>query len=309
MPILDGVKLAEVNRKFQAVFLRELGTATRWSLSGDAAIARMIPTTGSELKPKFAARAAGVHEWIDERQKGGIRVFDFTIPVKKWANGLQMKVDDLEDDQANLGVLMDQIADMPDDFVEHKHQLNIDLLVAGFAATKGLAYDGQFFFDSDHRDGPEQPTQRNVRAGLAFSSTNLYTAIADMSIIRRPNGQLANLRPTHGLFPEALRGTVEGVLGVPILANGASNPHYRRVEPIYDSRLDAAGFNDGWFLFDLSKRIKPLVHADRKAVGFRAKISPTGEKMFDEDVAEWGADARYNAAYYFWQVAWGSDGP
>lgn len=300
---LDGVKLAEVNRRFKAEFLRELGQSPRWS---EELAMKRIPTTGNELKPKFASRTSGVQEWLDERQKGQLRVYDFAIPVKKWANGVQVKMDDLEDDQAALGLYADEIADMADDFKEHKHQLFIDLVSAGFGSTLGLSYDGQFFFDSDHKDHPDGPTQRNVR-DLAFASTAFYTALADMGTIRKPNGLHANIRPTHGLFPEALRSAVEAVFNVQFLASGANNPLYKRVEPIFDPRLDLKS-TTAWFLFDFSKRIKPVALVDRKMVGFRAKTDPNGEKMFNEDVAEWGADGRYNAGFYFWQVAWGSDG-
>ena len=305
--ILDKVKLAEVHRQFKAMFLKSLGQAPRWSMDGPTSLVQRVPVTGNELKPKFASRSSGVNEWLDQRQYGDIRVFDFTVPVKEFSNGVKVRVPDLEDDMANLALYAPEIADLADDFHEHKHQQIIDLLIAGFGAGSGTAYDGQFYFDSDHRDGPEGSAQRNVRS-IAFDSTGLYTAFADMALVRKPNGLLANLRPTHGLFPEALRANVEAELLVPFLAGGASNPNYKKIEPIFDGRLDAAGFTTGWFVFDLSKAGKPFIHGDRKPVGLR-RTNMNDESAMDGNVLKFGGDGRYNSGFNHWQQAWGSDGP
>ncbi len=306
MSVLNKTKLDEVSRQFKAMFLNSLGQAARWS---EALGMEQISIKGSELKPKFMARESGVQEWLDERVKSRLRVLDFAIGVKRWANGLRVHEDDLEDDQSNLDLYMPEIRDMADDFAEHRHQLFIDLIANGFTATKGLAYDGQFFFDTDHQDYTGGAVQSN-KATAALSATAFKDARRDMMKIKKPNGLLANIRPTHLVIPVALLGTAEDIFVRQYDTSGATNPLYGAIPRdniIADPRLDAVSAT-AWFLFDFSKAVKPVVFVNRRPVRWRAKTNPEGEMMFDNGFAEWGGDARYNEGFWFWQTSYGSTG-
>lgn len=299
--------LDEANRVFRAEFLSALGQAARWSLSGPTAIARVITLTrGNELKPKFVSRDAGVHEWIDERIKARLRHYDFSIAMKKWANGLQIPVDELDDDADNLMLYADEIASLADDFVEHKHQQVIDLIANGFDGTLGVCYDGQFLYDNDHQDHPAGPVQTNVSTAV-LDADGWGACKTAMRRIKKPNGLHANIRPNLVVVPSALEAAATELFMLPTLSAGGANPNYNQATVEVDPRLD--DYSDtAWYAFDTTKPVRAVAHGDRKKVGFRAKVDPEGEKMFDEDVAEWGADGRYNSGYYFWQTTWGSDG-
>jgi phage major head subunit gpT-like protein len=273
-------------------------------MSGPHAIARRIPVTGREFKPKFVSRDYGVQEWLDSRQLAVLRHYDFTVPVKKWSNGLQVEMDDLDDDSNALSLYGDEIASMGDDFLEHKHQQIIDLLDAGFGATLGTCYDGKNFFSASHQDHPEAAIQTNLST-TTLTATGWYECKDKMRSIRKPNGQFAAIRPNLVVIPSALEQAADELFKAPTLGNGASNTLFNDADVEVDPRLTS---DTAWFAFDTTKMLKSIAHADRKAVGFRAKDKPDGEKMFDEDVAEYGGDGRYNAAYYFWQTAFGSDG-
>lgn len=304
MGILDGHKLSDVNRAFRAVFLSALGQASRWS----DLISERVPMTRGELRLKFAARSSGVHEWLDERIKSKLRAYETSLVAKKWANGLVIDGADLEDDDDALGLYRPAIAEMADDFVEHKHQLCIDLLNGGFAGTKGLAYDGQFFFDSDHKDG-DGAAQTNVSALPLLNATsapaNFYTVRQQMRAIKKPNGLLANLNPTHIIIPQALEATADQLFRLPTLAAGGANPTYNAVEPIIEPRLTST---TAWFLVDAAKPLKPIIHGDRRNVGMRSRTNPNDDPAYSRDQYEWGGDGRYNCAFYFWQLMQGSTG-
>ncbi len=302
IPQIEGVdasKLAEVHLTFKAFLFKVLGQNPRWTQQH--ACCDVIPTKGKVAKVKMAERSFGVHEFLDERQKSSISHFDHTIEVKKWANAITMKVDDLSDEDLNLGMYRPIIGDMGDDFLEHKHQIIIDLFNAGFAGTLGLAYDGQYFFDTDHAlmDGSSQSNKGTA----VFADTALYAAIKAMVKMKRPNGLLANIQPTHGFFPETLRSAVEAVLNKRTVANGSDNPLYKRIEPIFDPRFDAVS-ETAWFVGDLSKMAKPFYWADRS--GVTPDYSNANE--FESDRVSWGAKARYNASYGQYQTIYGSTG-
>lgn len=296
---VDAGLLEEVHQTFTGFLFGSLGQNPRWTQALD--LASELPTKGNVAKTKMADRAYGVHEWIDERHKAKIRHFDHEVEVKRWANAISLDADDLDDEDLNLGQYRTLISEMGDDFDEHKHSLLIDLLTNGFTGALGLAYDGQFFFDTDH-PLPGGATQSN-KGTAAFSATALYAAIKQMEKMKKPNGLHANIRPTHGIFPVSLRSTVEEVLNKQFEANGSNNLLYKRVEPIFDPRLDEVS-ETAWHLADAEKVLKPFFKANRKEV---TPQMDTGD-LFEEGVAHWGAYGRYNASYGFYQTMYGSDG-
>jgi phage major head subunit gpT-like protein len=84
--------------------------------------------------------------------------------------------------------------------------------------------------------------------------------------------------------------------------------------------LDAAGNTvsvantDGgagtpWFLLDVSRPIRPIILQKRKDFEFVAKDKLTDENVFNNKEFVYGADARANTGFGFWQMAWGSRQP
>lgn len=296
---VDSDKLHEVHQTFTGYLFGALGQNPRWSQS--LQLANDLPTKGNTAKAKMASRAYGVHEWVDERHKAKIRHYDHTVEVKRWANALTLQYDDLEDEGMNLGQYKMLINEMGDDFVEHRHSLFTDLISAGFAATLGTCYDGQFFFDTDHPldDGS---TQSN-KGTAALAENSFYAAIKAMEDMKKSNGLIANIMPTHLIVPSALRQTAEGILDKEENANGSDNLLYKRTGLIVDPRLDSSSAT-AWFLLDGSKALKPFFSADRQPV---RTAMDTGN-LFEEGSINWGGNARYNASYGFYQVMYGSDG-
>lgn len=61
-----------------------------------------------------------------------------------------------------------------------------------------------------------------------------------------------------------------------------------------------------WFLMDTSRALKPLILQKRKDFQFVAKDKLTDDNVFDQNEFVYGTDARMNAGFGFWQMAWGS---
>lgn len=105
----------------------------------------------------------------------------------------------------------------------------------------------------------------------------------------------------------------------PMLTNGFATDCYDG-QPFFDAEhpvLDAAGATtlvantDGgsgtpWFLLDLSRSLKPIILQKRKDFEFVAKDQLTDDNVFNNKEFVYGADARGNVGYGFWQFAWGS---
>ena len=90
------------------------------------------------------------------------------------------------------------------------------------------------------------------------------------------------------------------------LANGAGNINYKTVEVIIVNRLQA--FPTRWFLFDLSKPLRPFIFQSREPLMFAAQDNITDDNSFMRRIFRWSAWARYNAGFAMWQTSFGSDG-
>lgn len=83
--------------------------------------------------------------------------------------------------------------------------------------------------------------------------------------------------------------------------------------PVLDEageEISVANTNGGsgtpWFLLDVSRAIKPIILQKRRDFDFVAKDKLTDDNVFDNKEFVYGADARGNVGFGFWQFAYGS---
>lgn len=67
-----------------------------------------------------------------------------------------------------------------------------------------------------------------------------------------------------------------------------------------------AGAATPWFLLDVSKPIKPFIFQRRRDYQFVAMDKMDDEAVFNQKLYRYGVDARVNAGYGLWQLAFGS---
>ncbi|MEE8612272.1 MAG: Mu-like prophage major head subunit gpT family protein [Sphingomonas aquatilis] len=70
-----------------------------------------------------------------------------------------------------------------------------------------------------------------------------------------------------------------------------------------------AGTGPMWFLLDVSRALKPIILQKRKDFNFVSKDKDTDDNVFGLNEYVYGADARANVGFGFWQFAWGSKQP
>jgi phage major head subunit gpT-like protein len=66
------------------------------------------------------------------------------------------------------------------------------------------------------------------------------------------------------------------------------------------------GSGTPWFLLCTNRSLKPLILQQRKAWDFVSKDRPEDDNVFDKKEFVYGADARMNVGFGFWQMAYGS---
>jgi phage major head subunit gpT-like protein len=66
------------------------------------------------------------------------------------------------------------------------------------------------------------------------------------------------------------------------------------------------GAGTPWFLLCTSRPLKPIILQKRRDFEFVARDQLTDDNVFNNKEFQYGADARGNVGYGFWQFAWGS---
>lgn len=78
--------------------------------------------------------------------------------------------------------------------------------------------------------------------------------------------------------------------------------------PMGDATASNTGGGSGtpWYLFDVSRAIKPVIFQNRRAPEFVAITRPDDESVFMTKKFMYGSDRRDNAGFGLWQLAYGS---
>lgn len=66
------------------------------------------------------------------------------------------------------------------------------------------------------------------------------------------------------------------------------------------------GSGEPWYLLDTSRAIRPLIFQKRQDYNFVSKDQPGDDNVFMRKTFLYGVDARVNAGFGLWQLAWGS---
>ena len=251
----------------------------------------------------WLASISGMREWIGPRIVDGLKERSYTIYNKDYEKTIGVARNALED-----GNVADAVMAM-EALVEVAARLPDDLLLALIeggqaAAVAGLAYDGQYFYDTDHpTDLDASGTQRNYySSGLGLDATNLKSAIASMQGFKGENGLPLGVGQ-NGLtllVPPALWGTALDACDAKTVSTGGENIIATKynVRPIQWARLSST---TRWFLFDLaSPGPKPFILQTRKAAQFQSKTASNDDNVFFDKEYIWGVDARMGAGYGLW---------
>lgn len=114
-------------------------------------IATVVPSSTASNTYGWLGKMPKLKEWIGERQLENIKDHAYTITNKKFANGVEVDREDIEDD--NIGIYSPLFTALGAEAGTHADDLVFGVLKQG---TTALCYDGQAFFDADHPVYPSQ---------------------------------------------------------------------------------------------------------------------------------------------------------
>ena len=261
-----------------------------------------------------------LREWVGARQEQTINKYAHVINSRKFEDTVPISIDDLRRDRT--GSIRRRVDDLGVMTAMHWDLLFADLIETGTAGTNGLAYDGQFFFDTDHNESGTN--QSNDLTATEIPSANVAapatpTQVEASAIINEVTSYMQSLKDDQGnpintnplsytivcskhtiaaAFRSAVRLSNLGTTGADniVTANMADGYNYR---VMLDPRLTAA--NAVYFLVDNSGSGKPFIYGEE--LRETSMIGVGSEEAFKFDRYIFGVKAIRGVAYGMWQSA------
>jgi phage major head subunit gpT-like protein len=134
--------------------------------------------------------------------------------------------------------------------------------------TTELAYDGQYFFDTDHPVGETGATQSN-KLTAALSATTFNIARGALRRMKDDSGRPTINRNMDLLLvvPPELENTAEQILEAERDASGATNTNKGKARILV---VDWLTDTNNWYLLNVAGVIKPFVLQEREFIPFES---------------------------------------
>jgi len=219
-----------------------------------------------------------------------------TIIAKKYQTGLELSIDEIEDNLGND--YKNQVALMNIAAKRLSPELIHGLLVNG---TTDVGYDGVPFFSDAHPLGSSVATYDNLLAG-ALTELNLNLGKVTMARFTNDRGDILGLEPNLIVIPPELEVTLQKLLNSQftnavstVEGSGTINTAYGAFDYIIDPLL--VDTND-WYMIH-TKQLKPFLHYERKA----PYLEYTENERVERDIVKWSLKYRVGVGYGWPQSA------
>lgn len=280
----------------RAGFLQALNTGTpQWArianvINMDRKSVDLVDL-GAAPMPKNSNSGMTIQDFVEQSMT--VKPLDWDITVFITDNAMK-------DDQT--GTLERRVRGAGQNFQKHMNKMIFSALNVGDVATYGLAYDGQYFFDTDHVDkGASYNTNQSNKNTVALTLDNFETAWVAASTFLDDTGEVSGFMPSLLVVPPALKREAAQIADnreAYDVANRAINPFAGEVSYIVSPYLDSTS----WYLLSANEAIKPLFLVMREQPYLQ-------DAWFDPakpDGGHWNFKffARYNVAYGNWRLAY-----
>lgn len=274
-------------------------TPTDWNQ-----IAMVVPSSTREENYAWLSRFPKMREWLGEKVVKQLAGFSYTIRNKDFEATIEVDRNDLEDDTM-LGYAQQaqgagqSAAELPADIIGR-------LLSGGFSS---LCYDGQYFFDTDHPVGKSTLSNKGTKAlsaaTYAAAQASYGAARSQMRSFKDDEGENLRIQPGLLVVSPALEDVANYLMTADRFPDNTPNIYKGTAKVLVWPGLAT---DTEWFLFDVTKPVKPLVYQERKKPVFVEQTSLDSDDVFLLKKFKFGAEARSNGGYGFWQMAYGSTG-
>lgn len=298
--ILNKANLQSIFENIKTTFHKAFDAAPNQWMK----IAMLVPSTGSENDYKWLSNFPKMREWIGDKAVQALEAFEYTIKNKDYEATIEVDRNDIEDD--NLGIYKPQVEMAGYSAKQFPDELIFPLASAGFTS---LCFDGQNFYDTDHPVAGGVVVNKITAvlsvATQAAAAASYGLARSSMMKFKDDEGRPLNITPNVLLVGPALMDVANALMTNDRLEDGKPNPYKGTATVVVDARIAT---DTEWHLLDMTKPIKPFIYQERKKPVFVQQTDPESDTVFMRKKFRYGAEARANAGYGFWQLAFGSTG-
>lgn len=267
-------------------------------------IAMRVPSTTSQNIYAWLSKFPKMQKWIGEKNVKALEAYKYTITNDDFEATVEVDRNDFEDD--NLGIYAPQAQMAGESAKQLPDEIVMDLVNGGFSKQ---CFDGQYFFDANHKVGDANVSNKGTKKLSADSSAaaeaSFGAARVAMRKIKDNEGRSLNITPNVLLVGPALETTALKLRNNEFLGANDANPYRGTFEVVVDARITS---DTAWYLLDATKAVKPFIYQERKAPVFVSQTDPQADDVFNRKKFKFGAEARAAGGYGFWQLAYGSDG-
>lgn len=261
-------------------------------------IAMQVESNGPSENYAWLGSVPRMRVFDGERKPVQVGMYKYAIENEEYEASMAIDLKDVEDDQTGkYALLAGQIGESSAMFPDEL--LYGTLLPGGFSS---LAYDGQFFFDTDHSVG-QSGNQSNLitiklgPTGFAAARLAMYRFKDDFG---RPLN--ANLKLILVIPPELLA-TAEALINMQYLASGATNQWYQAAEIRVNPWLTDV---NAWYLINANGMVKPFVIQNRKREPLAVLGHlPNSATVVNQSEAEFMRRKVYTGTYWRGAVGYG----
>lgn len=293
--IIDNGALKDIYSGFKTIFNQGFeNTEAQYKK-----VAMIVPSSSRDEKYKWLGQMPTLREWIGGREIQHLSASSYTIENKDWELTIEVPRNDIKDD--NIGIYTPMVRNIGEEAKIHPDTLVFSLLSKGFSEK---CYDGKPFFSSEHQFDRNRAAQSNC-GNKKLSSESYAAARSCMMSIKGDQERVLKIVPDLLVVPPQLEPEARLILFSDQI-NGTTNIYKGTAELLVVPEL--ADHPTKWYLLATKKSIKPLVFQEREKPHFVSKTQDTDDNVFFHNTYFYGAEARYNAGYGLWQLAYGSTG-
>ncbi len=257
--------------------------------------------------------APALREWVGGRLAKSLSEQTMTLANKPYEATLNVYRSDLSRDKT--GQLEVKIGNLAERAAEHDEKLLSTLIEAGTAGTIATAYDGQFFFDTDHSVNQSGTLDNDISVDISALPTTSHGSVTSPSpgemalsillgvqqlyTMKDDQGEPVNhnLQEVVIMVPTGLMAAAEIALTAPSFASGETNPIFSssfRKKLVVNPRLT---WTDEFMVARSDSAQKPfLVQVEEAPV--MEVVGEGSEYAFDNDAHKYGVRKRGNVGYW-----------
>jgi phage major head subunit gpT-like protein len=257
-----------------------------------------------------------MREWIGGRQAKGLKEQGIQIKNRHFEGTLEFLVKHMRRDKS--GQIKVRIQELAKRANTHWASLLSQLILLG---ESQLCYDGQYFFDSDHKEGDSGTQSNLVSVDISSLPASTHGEPANPSVeemqlaIARAVAQIVSFRDNAGepmnedatqflvMTPISLMNTALNAVATPsqVAASQTALEGLKQnfsISVTGNARLSA--WSDKFTVFRTDSFIKSFIRQEETGAIMKAKAEGS-EYEFDNDAHQYGVDSWRNVGYGYWQ--------